>query len=489
MRKHILEDHRLEIIVFVSGAVGMGIELIASRVVAPYFGNSLVVWTSLIGVILGSLSAGYYFGGKMADRFRSYRLLGNLLLLAAGLTGISAFIKEPLLSLVAFLFGQELRSASLVAILLLFGPVSFILGIVSPYAARLKLEGLENSGRVVGNLYAMSTLGSIVGTFLAGFYLIPTFGNTGLLYGLAFVQMVNSCLPMLKSPKNMINLCLLILLLLFLNQGLGLFKLKSVEDVDSKYGRILVRAMNIGGSKPVLAMGTDNSGTQSAINLNSPDELYFEYTKAYSYSSLINSNIKKALMIGGGGYSFPRYFLSHNRYSSMDVVEIDQKMTELARKYFLLTDDVRMSIFHQDARSFVKNSKDKYDVIYLDAFSSLTPPPHLTTAEFMTDLRNHLTENGFLMINIISSKSGVNSSFWRAEIKTLRSVFPLVETWEIEKRNSETIQNLMMVAYMGNREINLPKVFNIIEPNSQDGKILTDDWFPVEFMTSNYYTR
>ena len=487
MKIKIFEQIRLEMIVFSCGMVGMILELVASRVVAPYFGNSLVVWTSLIGVILGSLSAGYYFGGKIADRFQSYRALGYFILLASGLTLLSAFIKEPLLSYIAFLFGRDLSSASLVSILILFGPASFILGIVSPYAARLRLRSLDQTGKVVGNLYALSTLGSIVGTFLAGFYLIPTFGNSGLLYGLSLVLILISYLCTFEVQKEQVNLGLLILLLFLFNQGLGVFRLSVLQDTDSVYSRILVRVRKDDKDKNILSMGTDNLGIQSAIDLNNPDELYFEYTKAYAWSYLINPEIKKALMIGGGGYSFPRNFLTKNPLATIDVVEIDPKMTELARKYFLLKDDPRLAIYHMDARSFIKNSKNKYEVIYLDAFSSLTPPPHLTTKEFMVELKDHLTENGFLMINMVSARSGANSLFWGAEIDTLKSVFPQVETRVTEDLDPKAIQNLMVIAFANVSDKTMIVSSDQIEPNDSERRVLTDDWSPVEFLTSHYY--
>ena len=140
-----------------------------------------------------------------------------------------------------------------------------------------------------------------------------------------------------------------------------------------------------------------------------------------------------------------------------------------------------------DARSFIKNSKNKYEVIYLDAFSSLTPPPHLTTKEFMVELKDHLTENGFLMINMVSARSGANSLFWGAEIDTLKSVFPQVETRVIEDIDPKVIQNLMVIAFANVSDKTMILSSDQIEPNYSERRVLTDDWSPVEFLTSHYY--
>ncbi|KKS94830.1 MAG: hypothetical protein UW68_C0017G0014 [Candidatus Collierbacteria bacterium GW2011_GWB1_44_6] len=494
MKIRILDENRLEIVVFLCGAVVMIIELVGSRVVAPYFGNSLVVWTSLIGVILGSLSAGYYFGGKIADRFRSFETLGILIMCASALTGLGAFFKEPVLAYVSLLFGSELRAASFVAALVLFGPVSFVLGIVSPYSAKLKLINLNSTGRVVGNLSALSTLGSICGTFLAGYFLIPWVGNSKLLYILALVLLGISFLAVSRPTtvdrafRTRFQLGLLIIFFFILNQIMGIFKISSLADIDSMYSRIIVKSVR-SGTSPLLTMSTDHSGIQSAINLQSPDELVFEYTKAYAQFDKINPKIKKALMIGGGGYSFPRYFLLHNHEASIDVVEIDPMMTMLARKYFHLEVDSRMLIFHQDARSFIRNSNKKYDVIFLDAFSSLTPPPHLTTKEFMEDLNTSLTDEGFLMINLISAVDGDNARFLKSERATLLTIFPKVDVYTLGELPLTQTQNLLVVAYKKSvgDYLALGKMVQETEPGN--GQVLTDDWSPVEYMTRNYYLR
>src|SRR3989339_2144526 len=176
----------------------------------------------------------------MADRVQSYRLLSWVVLLAGVGVGLTAFGKEWFLSVVLQLGGDQVKITSLVAIVILFGPASVALGVVSPYATRLKLTKVNESGKTVGNLYALSTLGSIVGTFAAGFWLIPSVGNTALLYLTSFCLVGTS---ILLHPKSLTAKIFLVMLMMmyYLNQAGGFLKIKVLKDIDSQYGRIIVK--------------------------------------------------------------------------------------------------------------------------------------------------------------------------------------------------------------------------------------------------------
>lgn len=181
----------LEFVVFVCGAVVMAYEIIGSRMLGPYVGTSISVWTSIIGTILLSLSAGYYFGGKLADKKPFYSILA----LAIGISGIliliSTLLKDTLLSWMVNTF-DNLEIISVVASILLFSLPAFFLGMVSPYAVKLKIKDVKTSGATAGYLYAISTAGSITGTFLAGFYLIPSFRISVILYIFTLILLIVS---------------------------------------------------------------------------------------------------------------------------------------------------------------------------------------------------------------------------------------------------------------------------------------------------------
>jgi MFS family permease len=164
----------LEIVVFICGAVVMAYEIIGSRMLGPYVGTSYFVWTAIIGIILLSLSAGYYTGGWLSDRKPRTTLLALIILLAAVYILLTVFIKDPFLSFMLKNI-QNLHWVSVLSSIVLFSVPSLLLGMVSPFAARLRMHSVASSGRTVGNLYALSTIGSIVGVFVAGFYLIPHF--------------------------------------------------------------------------------------------------------------------------------------------------------------------------------------------------------------------------------------------------------------------------------------------------------------------------
>ncbi|MCD4747143.1 MAG: fused MFS/spermidine synthase [Bacteroidales bacterium] len=208
----------LEIIVFVCGAVVMAFEILGSRVLGPYVGTSISVWTSIIGVILGSLSLGYWLGGRIADRNPSFKTLSVIIFLSAVFIAISTLIKAFLLNfLLDFII--DIRWVSVIASLILFAIPSILLGMVSPYAVKLKIKSLSKSGSTAGNLYAISTLGSITGTFLAGFYLIPNFKITNILYILSLTLIFFSTIMYLtfwKKQKFPVSLFNLVLILFFI---------------------------------------------------------------------------------------------------------------------------------------------------------------------------------------------------------------------------------------------------------------------------------
>ena len=206
-----MKKYLLEIAVFLCGAVVMVYEIAGSRVVAPHFGTSIYVWTSLIGVILASLSLGYWLGGKIADKNPSFRNLSQIILISAIIIALTTLVKENILGFLSINFnGMIMRT--LLAAIFLFSPASILLGMVSPYAVRLKLKSVQTSGATVGNLYAISTLGSILGTFLAGFILIPLIGTTNILYLIAAILVIVSLslyLSFRKNPGMIISILLL----------------------------------------------------------------------------------------------------------------------------------------------------------------------------------------------------------------------------------------------------------------------------------------
>jgi len=437
---------RLEAIIFVAGSVVMILELIGSRILAPYLGSSIYIWASLIGVILGALTVGYYLGGKLSEVKPKLSFLALVLFLAGMAILMIAVIKEPVL---LWSMNLGIRAGSVAATLILFTLPSLILGIVSPYAIRLKIENVETSGEVAGNLYALSTVGSIFGTFLAGFYLIPTFGSTQILYGLSLILALTSLLGGKKVVKIISIGAIIAIWSAWFYFGSPVKAPGLVYEGDSAYNHIRV----FDGKNPadgrdlrVLFLATES---HSVIYQNS-DELYSPYTKLYQLDALFKPRIKKALTLGGGAYICPLDFLRRFPDSQMTVVEIDPAVTAVAKKYFKLVDDQRLNIIHEDGRIFLNQNHEVYDAIYGDAFASyFSIPFQLTTKESMKKVYDSLSDNGIFVLNIISALEGDKSLLFKAEYKTLKEFFPQVYVFPAryyDGRKTDEHQNIILIA-------------------------------------------
>lgn len=486
---------KLEIIVFLCGAVVMILELAGSRLLAPYIGTSLFVWTSLIGIILGSLSIGYWYGGVMADRYPLYSRMALILIAASLFIGLIGFVQGPFL---AFLTQNvaDIRISSILATIILFSIPSILLGMISPYAVKLKLHNLQTSGVSVGSLYALSTLGSIVGTFLAGFVLIALIGSTSIIFLLSFILFLLSIIADHKLfSRN-----------LFSSLGLGSFLLmalyinpvnsQSVIDIDTDYSRVWITdARDQSTDKDVRTMRI-NSEYNSGAFIDS-DELYFEYSKYYNLADYFTPNYKQTLMIGGAGFSYPTYLLNTKKDVSIDVVEIDPMMTILAKKYFKLKDNPRLTIYNEDGRTFLNNNKKKYDVVYGDAFKSLYSIPfQLATKEAIQKIYDSLNEDGVLVINLISSIDGDKSKIFRSEYATFKSVFPNVYAFAVTNPEDKlNIHNIMLVGHKSDKLADLKSSDSTIQSyldnqiildEHDTGIILTDDFAPIDSFTSEF---
>ena len=491
----------LEFAVFVCGAVVMVFELVGSRVIGPFLGTSLFVWTSLIGIILASLSLGYYLGGRQADKNASMSRLARIVLLAAICIAITIGIKDVLLLFLQKNVG-EIRIASVLAAVILFMPASIYLGMVSPYAAKLKLSSLDATGRTIGNLYALSTAGSIFGTLFAGFYLIPFFGTNKLLILLALILVTISIVLSLKTHiKSKVAVLLFLMMGLIAFNFLNTLLIKNgFIDIDTSYNRVFITdSKHEEKQLTIRRMGINNEG-HSSMYLES-DELVSEYAKSYHLIRHFYPNFKNCLMLGGAGYSFPKSYLETYPNAEIDVVEIDPKVTQLARDYFRLEDNPQLNIFHGDGRTYLNHSKKTYDIILGDAFnSSYSIPYQLTTQEAAQKMHDILSEEGIVILNIISSLEGDSGKFFRAEYATFKSVFPQLFVYPLrDSKNGNTIQNIFLIAsksksknYSFSNEspeldLRLKKFWH--KEITSELPILTDDFAPVDYYIGAVQSR
>jgi spermidine synthase len=487
----------LEIAVFLCGAVVMVIELTGSRVLAPYLGTSLVVWTSLIGIILASLSIGYWWGGRLADQRPEARLLGRIIFLSAVATAVMALIKTVVLG---FLQARSsgLHTAAMSATLLLFAPASILIGMVSPFAVRLKLEDTQTSGRTAGKLYAISTIGSIFGTFLAGFVLIPRLGSTNILLLMAAVLALASLLVERSHGRIKAASCAIFLMLLFLVLGHDKrMAAAGFVDVDTPYNRVLVfNGTEKSTGRVMRIMTTGPHAWQSAMYLDDPSELALPHSRFYRLAKHFAPDMRRLLMLGGGGFTFPKYALENYANVRVDVVELDPGITALARDHFGLRDHPRLNIIAEDARTFLNRNAEKYQVILCDTFNShYAIPFHLTTLEASRRIKASMTPDGVVLINLLSAIEGDRGRLFRALFATYAGTFPKVMAFAVDDPHDPSgWQNIIIAAFASeadppvlspDREIASMLANRLKTPIALDMPPLTDDFAPVDRYVSS----
>jgi spermidine synthase len=437
----------LAVLVFVAGMASMSLEFTASRILIPIFGSSIYTWGSLIGVILAGLSLGYHIGGKLADKNPNFLKL-CLVIFSAGLYIIFIPFIAPTLTSSFVQFVSDSQYASLFAVFTLLMLPTFLLGIVSPYAIKLATRRLTELGNVSGNLYSLSTIGSIVGTFLTVFVLIPTFEINYIIFGLGVTLMFFSSLfGPARFPKI---LAVFVVILLFFFPSINLSSAGNVMIHPT--GTLVYEKETLYSHLDVIDNGNIRTlyldgNIHSQMYKGKPEELAITYTKYFHLGFLFNPNAKDVLFVGGGGFSGPKNFLSTYSDVRIDVVEIDSDVISAARNYFNLRVDNGSSlmIYNDDARNFLSKTEKKYDLIILDAFSKNYIPFHLMTLEYFQLLDKKLTSDGVIISNNIGSMTGDRSDIVRAVYKTISQVFPSVYFFPTE-HNSGNLQNIMLAA-------------------------------------------
>ncbi len=483
-----MKKYKLEIIVFLSGAIGMGLELIAARVLSPYVGSSNVVWTSIIGIILASMSLGYWIGGKKADKNANIDILSKIILTSALFTSAIPLLETAIVKQLAGVVGNLIIAAILCAIIV-FSIPSFLLAMVSPFAVKIKSKEDDEIGTLSGRISSLSTIGSIVGTFLMGFVLIPNIGVSNINIGVTLTLVIMSIIAREKKDKKyicstIILVCIMIVLMLL---GKWIFKLSNPNillDTDSQYSRIWVKEIQTEqGTYKTLQVDT---GLESYINTET-GEMGAKYLRFYDLFEYFNKDAKSTLLIGGAAYTYPIHYLQKYTDKTIDVIEIDDKMTQIAVEQFGLNiNDKRLKVYNQDGRSYLNYSQNKYDTILIDAFKGLNAPFELTTYEALTNAKNMLNENGIVLTNIIASIEGEDSDFIEYEYATYKAVFDDVKIFFVSNKDRTDKQNLILVGIKGNPEIDETKASEYwqyldmeVTDFKTDKPIVTDDFAPI----------
>ena len=483
-----------EFAVFISGVASMGLEILAGRIVAPQFGSSIYTWGTIIGVFLAALSVGYYRGGKLAAARAGERRLIRLFVGTAAYVAVLVFAGDLLLR-ATVAFPVPSRAASLPAVVLLFGPPTYLLGFVSPYAA--ELSDAEGTGEASGRVYAVGTVGSILGAFGTTYALVPALGTDaiGFVFGLLLVGTAG-LLAWPGPSRESVGGVLGALLLLTAAIGTGAAGISAegqvIHETQTPYQEL--RVVDLGDTRTLYLDGQRHS----AMDRAEPTRHVFSYTRYFHLPYLFAEDpdeIDRVLFVGGGGFSGPKRFLEEYD-ATVDVVEIDPEVIRVAREYFRVPDSERLNVYNRDGRDHLRETDRTYDVIVLDAYRKDKVPFHLATLEFMRLSEERLSEDGVLVANLISAPTGPASKFYRAEHRTVSQAFPKVYTFPTS--GGSVVQNVELVATKNDdrvseatlrernerRDVGLdlePEVDNYrYEPPDDDAPVLRDDYAPVD---------
>jgi len=430
-----------EAAVFVSGVASMGLEILAGRMVAPQFGNSIYTWGTVIGVFLAALSYGYHRGGKQAaERATNGRMARVFLLTAAYVAGLMFAGDLLLRSTVGFPLPSQ--AASLPAVALLFGPPTYLLGYVSPYAAELSAR--EGLGEASGHVYMLGTVGSIVGAFATTYLLIPTLGidQIALTFGVLSVATAAAVGWPLGRRRATVTGAVAVLLAVSAVAGAGGYSVEGrvVYETQTPYQEL--RVVDSGDTRTLYLGGQRHS----AMDLSDPDRHVFSYTRYFHLPLLFAEDpdeIDRVLFVGGGGFTGPKRFVEEYDVT-VDVAEIDPAVVATAERYFGVTGSDRLRIHTVGGRQFLRDTDRTYDLIVLDAYRKDKVPFQLTTREFMRFASSRLDEDGMLFANVISAASGPASQFYRAQYRTMDAVFPQV--YAFPTAGGSVVQNIEIVA-------------------------------------------
>jgi spermidine synthase len=445
------------VVVFVSGAVLMGLEIVGSRVLAPHFGSSIFVWGSLISVVMAALSLGYYWGGWLSTREPSYNRLLVLLVIPGILIFFLPFIYPTVNEWIASVdFGIRLNP--LLACSALFLLPGVFLGTISPYVIRLAATQLSTVGSTAGTLYAISTCGSIFGTLLTAFYLIPLMGVRNIIHalGITLVCLSLVIVPLVRLRNVALSRAATAAFLVgFLAAPPAPAWARKILEKDTFYHRIRIEE-----DDEARYMYFDRT-LQSAMNLKDPTALRLIYSRYTSLGFTFRPDAKRLLLIGLGGGSIPKKLQKEFPSLEIDAVEIDPEVIQIAKSHFNVRESKNLRLHAQDGRLFLTRTQNQYDIILLDAYYTDAMPFHLATKEFFQLAQKKLTPNGIIVANLISAVTGPSGRIARAFVKTQRGVFPQTYVFAARRPDNvsiDTVQNVIIIATRDKQRLDIREI-------------------------------
>ncbi|MCQ8104864.1 fused MFS/spermidine synthase [Methylomonas sp. SURF-2] len=468
------------------GGAVMILELLGTRIIAPYYGVSLHVWSSLIAVTMIALATGYYLGGFLADRYPRIRL-AHIFALASLTTVVIPFVSAPVMQLTNLM---GIRAGAFASALLLFSAPLTALAMVGPFAIKLATRDLRGVGRAVGSVYAVSTLGSVVATLVLGFYLLPLFGTRAIIFSLSLLLFAWA-LPLMWRDRAGFNKASAALPLWLIGIAVGLLSangyatphaagkgFKVVHAEESVYGWVRVVDDLHHGYRLLLS----DSSVLSAVELEHGRSL-LSYQAVLSGLPLFRPQATDALLIGLGGGHVARDLKS--RGLTTDTMEIDPAVASAALDYFHFkpTGDFIVG----DARYEVTKLKKQYDFVIHDCFTGGSEPTHLLTVEMLRELKGLLKNQGVLALNYVGYTHGEGAEAVASVYKTLKSVLPEVSVYITEKAEFTDFiflaSNGPIVLDSGNPDKYAQWLLDHAHVmDDSAGILITDDYNPLESM-------
>jgi spermidine synthase len=509
-----LQRFLLPAVVFVAGACVLIVEVLAVRVLSPFYGNTIYTVSSVISVILLALSVGYYAGGILADRRPSHVWLFSIITSS----GLLLLTFHVIGSRVLPALGEalSLQSGPLVSSALLFLLPALLLGTISPYAVTLQQREYpaHGVGSVAGAIFFWSTLGSIVGSLLAGFVLIPVFGIDRILAATGIVLVLLGGVPLLAFARSPRRAAPAVAAALAMAVGLPAWARSAaiegtVFSADGVYQKVTVYdGAYYGRPTRFLLLDRSESGAMF-LDTRDQTDLVYDYTRYYSLYRVFAPPVRRALVLGGGAYSVPKALLRELPEAEVDVAEIEPSFFNLAKRHFALEESPRLHNHVEDGRRFLAETAARYELIFGDVYYSyFSVPPHFTTREFFQLARARLAPGGVFIANMIGDLSRRQPSLIMAEIKTFREVFPNSYFYAVESaQQAKLVQNITLVGVNGTRRVDVtqPPVTTDRDPlirflrnrvvdvdrryELSPYPVLSDDFSPVEYLTAQVLRR
>jgi len=508
------------------GAVIMALEMVWSRYLIPYFGDTIFTWASLISTVLIALMTGYFGGGYFSDRYLNQKGMLLILFFSSAYILCIPLYSDALMVCISRTIIDVRYGSLLTSFIVIFIPIT-ILGMFTPYATKISIANISSSGRGSGLIYGFSTLGSVAGTLLVAFFLIPSIGSRKITF---IVSLVNLSVVIILIMDNLVRshfkrkaipalgviyylpLPFIYITLMYMSisgvtfassdlfaptkdyaytaQNESLLSSQYVgllESVESQYNNIKVYKS---GSYVTMKFSRANSEfSESTINTSNSMELPLSYNRTIMAALAYSPDSKKILMVGLGGGAITRYINTFMPSVDITNVELDRDVIKLANKYFGIKEGANFRIIESDGRIYLKqNMNTKYDIIILDAFRGGYIPFHLLTKEYFSLIKEHLNTNGCVVLNLHT-----NSELYDSTIVTLKDTFANIDSYidgitivyDGQKRsrdslaaNAKTIQDKYGFYYDMNKIIHLTSDLTY----NPDAKLLTDDFAPVNFL-------